>query len=171
MSSVLDIETTHQRIEPISMRRWQWADLARDVAMLAPEFAPSIFPREQIEITYALQPGELDALCNNIEFSGMVIAEVKRLRDFGERAGHVHKMEAIVDKILMTANARMDSGDMEPKEVLKFLEISLKSIGRDTPAGSKGGDGISINAAGAVQIVIPPLSNPKLDHLRGLTHE
>lgn len=142
-----------------------WSLIARDIAMFAnPQPGATPIKIGEIAERYSLSLADLRELIKLPAFCKYLQIEVERVKNLGLTAGYIMHSEIIttaMDEILYKDAL---AGNMDVVEKLKFRNAMAKSAGLEAPIQSKEDASIA-GLAVNVNLNIPKLSNPKLEHM------
>jgi hypothetical protein len=139
------------------------ADLARDCVLVClPRRGGEAKTMEDVLEYYGLTRDGFASLLQRDDFALMIREEWGRAREFGARAGYVFRAEELVSDLAERLYKRMSEPDVPLGDFIKGFIALARSAGMDElPERSRQG-GVNM----AVQINVPNISNPKLDHLK-----
>jgi hypothetical protein len=140
-----------------------WPDLAKDCVHLhLPQGETAISLRDILD-RHGLTLADLEETLGDPGFGELLSAEFARAKALGPRAGYVYRNEERVDSLAEHLYERLRDPGTPIGDVVRGFVALARSVGWDEiPWQAKQG-GVNM----AVQINIPALGNPKLDHLRG----
>jgi hypothetical protein len=142
----------------------RWAGLARDcVYMCLPQSKKELTLPKILE-DYGLTESEFALIMADPDFEELLRAEGARAKAMGPHAGFIFRVEAMTSDLAEHLHSRLtDPDDPAPlAELIRGYATLAKSAGLDElPERAK-----TVGTQVAVQVNIPQLTNPKLDHLR-----
>jgi len=158
--------TTPASLSPVLLQKHhQWPIIARDLALLTDtQQTGSMYNVSDIAKAYGLKLEELSILLEVPAFQKLIKEEKHKL-EAEPHGGHKLRAEIMATDLQEVLYLRAKEGTAEPAVILKFLEHLARVAGIDG-VDNKDKDKGNINQnAISVNINIPRLNNPKLNHL------
>lgn len=144
--------------------RHKWPLLAFDLAVMWTPQSGVTYDYDHILEKYGITLEELHMLCALPAFKPIAEEQKKRLKSYGSDPVEAFKLKAMAINIAEMQWEKAFNGELEAKDINKFLELLLKSsIDKQDTATNTANSNVMVN------ITIPSLpSNSKLDHLRDI---
>lgn len=152
--------------DKLSKTQQDWPLIARDIAMLQNPIpdTESSFTANDIVRRYNLTPEAFCILMKLPAFISLVKLEFARVKELGPFAGYRLRSEIIATSLQEYLYKRAKEDQMETSDMIKFLKQVTESAGL-AEANKKKEDDRNIGGVFNVQINVPRLNNPKLNHI------
>lgn len=148
----------------VILSQTRWPSLALDLAIMTVPGSP-LTELNTIYETYSLTQNELREILNNPYFQQLFNDTLEQVKAQGNKAGAAYRAmtlsQALSEKLFRDANGNR----MEPKDMIKFYELLLKSAGlldnKDTQVNTQVNVGVALPLPTG-------LNNPKLKHTQAI---
>lgn len=151
----------------IMRHRPEWSNIANDIIMSRvqeQQGATSVLSLQDICEAYGLTITELNQTLALTEFQRLFAESKQRIEALGDNAALTLRATVIAAEVLEEGYRRIMSKESETKDVLKFVEMTMKYAGFDPTVNKNNKESVNTGAINTVIINVPP-GIPGMEHI------